>query len=50
MKKDYDHIAAVEKAIAEKYGKDAAQDIRGDWGEEKEKEYLDQIKMSLRYL
>ena len=44
MKKDYDHIAAVEKAIAEKYGKDAAQDIRADWGDEKEKEYLNQIK------
>jgi len=44
MKKDYDHIAAIEKAIAEKYGKDAAQDIRGEWGDEKEKEYLEQIK------
>ncbi len=44
MKKDYDQIAAVEKAIAEKYGKDAAQDIRGEWGDEKEKEYLNQIK------
>ena len=44
MKKDYDHIAAVEKAIAEKYGKDAAQDIRGGWGEEKEKEYLNRFR------
>ena len=44
MKKDYDQIAAIEKAIAEKYGKDTAQDIRGDWGDEKEKEYLNQIK------
>ena len=44
MKKDYDHIAAIEKAIAEKYGKDAAQDIRGEWGDEKEKEYLEQIR------
>ncbi len=33
-------LAAVEKAIAEKYGKDAAQDIRGEWSDEKEKEYL----------
>lgn len=49
MKKDYDHIAAVEKAIAEKYGKDAAQDIRGGWGEEKEKEYLSQIKNINKY-
>ena len=45
MKKDYDHIAAVEKAISEKYGKDAAQDVRGDWSEQKEKEYLEQIKL-----
>ena len=49
MKKDYDHIAAVEKAIAKKYGKDAAQDIRGEWGEEKEKEYLNQIKNISKY-
>lgn len=44
MKKNYDQIAAVEKAIAEKYGKEAAQDIRGDWSEEKEKQYLEQLK------
>ena len=37
MKKDYDQIAAVEKAIAEKYGKDAAQDIRGEWATKKKK-------------
>jgi hypothetical protein len=42
--KDYDQLAAVEKAIAEKYGKTAAQDIRGDWNDVKEKEYLEQIK------
>ena len=29
---------------AAKYGKDAAQDIRGEWGDEKEKEYLNQIR------
>ena len=49
MKKDYDHIAAVEKAIAEKYGKDTAQDIRGEWTDEKEKEYISQIKNNNKY-
>ena len=44
MKKDYNHIAAVEKAISEKYGKDAAQDIRSQWDDKREKEYLEQLK------
>jgi len=44
MKKDPNYIAAVEKAIAEKYGKDTVQDFRNDWEEEKEKEYLNQLK------
>jgi hypothetical protein len=42
--KDYNYVAAVEKAISEKYGKTAAQDFRGDWHPEKEKEYLEQLK------
>lgn len=44
MKKDTNYVAAVEKAIAEKYGKDTVQDFRSEWSEDKEKEYLDQIK------
>ncbi len=43
-KKDYNYIAAVEKAIAEKYGKETVQDFRSDWDQEKEKDYLDQLK------
>ena len=43
-KKDSNYIAAVEKAIAEKYGKDTVQDFRSGWSETKEKEYLKQIK------
>jgi hypothetical protein len=43
-KKNYDQIAAIEKAIAEKYGKDTVQDFRSDWSPEKEKEYLNQLK------
>ena len=44
MKKDYNYVAAVEKAISEKYGKKAVQDFRSEWAEESEKEYLSQLK------
>jgi hypothetical protein len=44
MNKDPDKIAAVEKAIAEKYGKEAIQNPKGNWDEDKEKEYLKQSK------
>ena len=43
-KKDYDFVAAVEVAIAEKYGTEAVQDFRSEWNPDKEKEYLDQLK------
>ena len=39
-----DRIAAVEKAIAEKYGSETIQNPRGNWDETKEKEYLEQMK------
>ena len=42
--KDFDHIAKVEKAIAEKYGEVAITNPHADWDEEKEKEYLKQMK------
>ena len=45
MKKDWNYIAAVEKAISEKYGKDTVQDFRSEWEPDKEKEYLEQIKI-----
>ena len=44
MKKDPNYIAAVEKAIAEKYGKNTVQDFRSEWSGEKEKEYLKELK------
>ena len=43
MSKDYNYIAAVEKAISEKYGKDTAQDFRSTWAPDKEKKYLEQL-------
>ncbi len=43
-KKDLNYIASLEKAISEKYGKEAAQDFRSEWSPEKEKEYLSQLQ------
>ena len=43
MNKDYNYIAAVEKAIAEKYGKDTVQDFRSGWEPDKESAYLSQL-------
>lgn len=37
-------IAALEKAIAEKYGKEAIQNPKADWDEQKEKEYLESLQ------
>ena len=44
MKKDIEYVAKVEKAIAQKYGEETIQNPKGNWTDEKEKEYLDQIK------
>ena len=42
--KNYDKIAAIEKAIKEKYGDEAITNPRANWDEVKEKEYLEQMK------
>ena len=42
--KNYNKIAAIEKAIKEKYGAEAVVNPKSDWDENKEKEYLDQMK------
>ena len=44
MSKNPDKIAAIEKAIAKKYGEEAIQNPKANWTEEKEKEYLKQMK------
>ena len=44
MSKDYDRIAAVEKAIKDKYGEEAIANPKSNWDEIKEKEYLAQMK------
>ena len=43
-KKDPNYAIKVEKAIAEKYGEETVQHPRSDWSDEKEKEYLSQLK------
>ena len=42
--KDFNEIAAIEKAISQKYGNEAIQNPRANWDENKEKEYLAQMK------
>ena len=50
MEKDWDHIAKVEKAIRQKYGKDAIVNPNSEWSDIKEKEYIEQLKeMSSRH-
>lgn len=46
MKKDLNNIAALEKAIAEKYGDEAAINPKSLWNPAKELEYLKQSKES----
>jgi hypothetical protein len=42
--KDPDHLIKVEKAIKEKYGPETIQNPKVTWNEEKEQEYLTEIK------
>ena len=43
--KDLNHIVKVEKAIAKKYGEEAIQNPRANWDDDKEADYLEQIKI-----
>ena len=45
MSDDPNRIAAIEKAIAEKYGNEAVQNPKGNWNEAKVKDYLEQSKL-----
>ena len=42
--KNPDQIAAIEQAIAQKYGETTVANPRADWNQIKEKEYLDQMR------
>ena len=44
MSSEHDRIAAIEKAIKEKYGSDTIVNPKSNWDEDKEKEYLKQMK------
>ena len=44
MNDNRDRIAAIEKAIKEKYGPEAIAHPRANWDDEKEQRYLEQIK------
>jgi hypothetical protein len=44
MKKDLNDIAAIEKAIKEKYGDEAIQNPKKHWDKEKEEKYLKDLK------
>ena len=44
MSKDLDYIARLEKAISRKYGDKAVLNPMSNWSEEREKEYLEQLK------
>ncbi len=43
MSKDSNYVVRVEKAIAEKYGKETIQNPRQNWNPEKEEEYKKQL-------
>ena len=43
-KKDPNYVVKLENAIKEKYGEDAIQHPKRDWNEEKEKQYLGDLK------
>jgi len=44
MKKDLNYIAALEKAVTEKYGLDATINPKNGWTPDKEQKYLEEVK------
>jgi len=42
--KDWNRLAAFEKAISKKYGEETIQNPKSNWDEEKEKDYIEQQK------
>jgi hypothetical protein len=47
--KDPNYAIKVEKAIAKKYGEEAVQHPKKNWNDEKEKEYLAELKDFYKY-
>jgi len=48
--KDPDYIAKLEKAIADKYGKETVEHPKASWDEEMERFYLSDLKTNYRHL
>jgi hypothetical protein len=48
--KDPDYIAKLEKAIADKYGKETVEHPKVSWDEEMERFYLSDLKTNYRHL
>lgn len=48
MNKDLNYVAALEKAISDKYGEKAILNPKSGWDESKEKEYLQLTKEKLK--
>ncbi len=46
MKRDLNEIAAIERAIEEKYGREATVNPAGNWDPEKEKKYIEDVKLA----
>ncbi len=44
-KKDPNYVVKLEKAIAEKYGEEAIQNPKKNWNEEKEAQYVEDLKI-----
>ena len=47
-KKDPNYAVKVEQAIAEKYGKEAVANPKSEWDDDKEREYLAELKSNYR--
>ena len=45
MKKDLNQIAKIEKAMSKKFGKESIVNPKSGWDDEKEKEYLEDLKI-----
>lgn len=44
-KKDPNYVVKLEKAIAEKYGEEAVQNPKKNWNDEKEAQYVEDLKI-----
>ena len=48
-KKDWNRLAKIEQAISKRYGDDAIQNPKANWTDDKEKEYLAELKSNYRH-